>query len=256
MLETVLSALDGLSPAVLAFSVAVMFAAAFIRGFTGFGSSLMWVPSLSLVLPPIAVLPITFLLEVGISTQLVPTVRREADWPSVLRIVLGAAVGVPLGLSLVSTISESAARAAVAVTVIVAAILLWRGIRLKRTFSSAATVSVGGAAGLLMGSVGIPGPPIFLYYLSAPIDMRVGRASIIVLIFGVAVFSCVVAWINGMMDQNAVIRAALLLPIVLTGTVFGARTFGRTDPEKARRFALILLFVIGAALLLRTIFAN
>lgn len=256
MFELVFSALDGLSPAVLTFCVAAMFAAAFIRGFTGFGSSLMWVPSLSLVLPPVAVLPITFLLEVGISTQLVPTVRREADWPSVLRIVAGAAVGVPFGLSVVAAISESAARAGVAVTVIVAAVLLWRGIRLKRTFSSAATVSVGGASGFLMGAVGIPGPPIFLYYLSAPIDMRIGRASIIVLIFGVAAFSCLIAWVNGMMDQNTVVRAAMLLPIVLIGTFLGSRAFGRTDPEKARRFALGLLVVMGGVLLLRAIFAG
>lgn len=256
MFEPVISALEGLSPAVLTFCVAAMFAAAFIRGFTGFGSSLMWVPSLSLVLPPVAVLPITFLLEVGVSTQLVPAVRRDADWPSVVRIVAGAVIGVPLGLSVVTAISENAARAGVAVTVIVAAALLWRGIQLKRTFPSAATVSVGGAAGLLMGSVGIPGPPIFLYYLSAPIDIRVSRASIIVLIFAVAIVSCLAAWVNGMMDQNAVVRAALLLPVVLTGSYLGAHAFGRTDPEKARRFALIMLFLIGGALLLRVIFAG
>jgi len=62
--------------------------------------------------------------------------------------------------------------------------------------------------------------------------------------------------VNGMMDQNAAVRAALLLPIVLIGTVLGSRAFGRTDPEKARRFALGLLFVMGGALLLRAIFAG
>lgn len=256
MIEPVISALHGLSPSVVTFCAVAMFTAAFVRGFTGFGSSLMWVPSLSLVLPPVAVLPITFLLELGVSTQLVPGVRREADWPSVVRIVAGAAVGVPVGLSLVAAISESAARAGVASTVIVAAVLLSRGIRLKHTFSSAATISVGGAAGLLMGAVGIPGPPIFLYYLSAPIEMRISRASIIVLIFAVAGVSCVTAFLNGMMDRDAMVRAALLLPIVLVGSFLGSRAFGRTDQEKARRFALALLFVMGGALLLRAVLAG
>lgn len=256
MFEPVVSAVEGLSPAVVTFCIFAMFAAAFIRGFTGFGSSLMWVPSLSLVLPPVAVLPITFLLEVGISMHLVPAVRREADWASVVRIVGGAAVGVPIGLALVSAISESAARAGVAVTVIAAAVLLWRGVQLKRTFSSGATVTVGGAAGLLMGAVGIPGPPIFLYYLAAPIDMRISRASIIVLICAVAFVSCLAAWANGMMDRDAVVRALMLLPVVLVGSYFGSHAFGRTDPEKARRFALGLLFVIGGVLLLRAVLAG
>ncbi len=256
MFALIASAVDGLSPAVLTFCGFAMFAAAFIRGFTGFGSSLMWVPSLSLVLPPVAVLPITFLLEVGISLHLVPSVHRDADWPSVGRIVAGASVGVPIGLTLVAAISESAARAGVAVTVIAAAVLLRRGIRLHRTFSPAATVSVGGAAGLLMGSVGIPGPPIFLYYLAAPIDMRISRASIIVLISAVALVSCLVASANGMMDRAAVVRAALLLPLVLAGSYLGSHAFGRVDPEKARRFALALLFIMGGVLLLRAIWAG
>lgn len=256
MFEPVASALAGLSPAVLAFCAVAMFAAAFIRGFTGFGSSLMWVPSLSLVLPPVAVLPITFLLEVGISMHLVANVRREVDWPSVARIIAGAAVGIPVGLSLVVAISENAARAGVAVTVIVAALLLWRGVRLKQTFSSAATVLVGGASGLLMGAVGIPGPPIFLYYLAAPIDIRIGRASIIALIFAVAGVGSVAAWVNGMMDRDAVVRAALLLPIVLIGGHLGSHAFSRTGSDKARRFALILLFAMGGALLLRTVLAG
>jgi len=256
MIDAVNSALEGLSPGVVTFCVVAMFIAAIIRGFTGFGSSLMWVPSLSLVLPPVAVLPITFLLEVGVSIHLAPTVRRDADWPSVVKIVAGATLGVPVGLSLVAAISESAARSAVAATVIVAAALLWRGIRLKRTFSSTATVGVGGAAGLLMGAVGIPGPPIFLYYLAAPIDMRVSRASIIVLIFAVAAVSCVTAWLNGLMDRDALVRAAILLPVVLGGSYVGSHAFGRTDPEKARRFALGVLFAMGGALLLRVVFAG
>ena len=249
-------ALQGLSPGALAFCVAAMFVAAFIRGFTGFGSSLMWVPSLSLVLPPVAVVPITFLLEIGISLHLVPSVRREVDWPSLSRIWIGAFVGVPIGLALIASMPADLTRGAVAVTVIVAAVLLWRGTRLKGTFGTPGTLGVGGAAGFLTGAVGIPGPPVFLYYLSAPLDIRVGRASIIAYIFGAAVIACVFAAFRGMLDGTATIRAALLLPIVVAGTYLGAHAFGRADPEKARRWALVVLMVMGAALLVKALLAG
>jgi uncharacterized membrane protein YfcA len=256
MIDLLTSALIGLSPATLVFCVSAMFVAAFIRGFTGFGSSLMWVPSLSLVLPPVAVLPITFLLEVAVSLHLMASVRREIDWRSLTCIYVGTAIGVPVGLSIITAVSADATRTAVALTVIVAAMLLWRGFRLKSTFSTAGTTMIGGAAGLLTGSVGIPGPPVFLYYLSAPLDITVGRASIIGFIFGAAVFGSAFAAVNGMMDVKAAARAALLLPIVFTGTYLGTHAFGRVDPEKARRFALIVLLIMGAVLLMRVIFAG
>lgn len=252
--DLIVSAVEGLSPSVLAFCLVAMFIAAFIRGFTGFGSSLMWVPSLSLVLPPVAVVPITFLLEVLISLQLAPTIRKEADWPSLWRIWIGALVGVPIGLSLIASVPEDITRAAVALTVIVAAIILWRGTRLSGTFSTPATAGVGAAAGFLTGAVGIPGPPVFLYYLSTPLDIRVARASIMAYILGAGILGCVFAAMRGMLDGDAVVRALLLLPIVLVGTYLGSNAFGKADPERARRWALVVLIVMGATLLLRVLY--
>lgn len=255
-MSSISDALQGLSPGALAFCVAAMFVAAFIRGFTGFGSSLMWVSSLSLVLPPAAVVPITFLLEIGISIHLAPSVWREVDWPSLSRIWIGALAGVPIGLSLIANMPADLTRGAVAVTAIVAGVLLWRGTRMKGASGTLGTLGVGGAAGFLMGAVGIPGPPVFLYYLSAPLDIRVGRASIIAFIFGAAVIACVFASFRGMMDASAAIRAALLLPIVVAGAYLGAHAFGRVDPEKARRWALVALMAMGAALLVRALLAG
>ena len=247
------NALAGLSPAALAFCAGAIFVASVIRGFTGFGSSLMWVPSLSLVLPPVAVVPITFLLEAAASMHLLPSVRRQSDWRSLTRIWLGAAVGVPVGLYILSIVPADATRAAVAVTVIVAALLLWRGVRLKAAFNGAQVALVGGAAGLLTGSVGIPGPPVFLYFLSAPIDIAVSRASIITFLLGAGVLGSLFAAAQGLLGAESLVRAALLLPLVLGGNYLGAHAFGRADPERARRGALGVLVAVGAVLLGRVL---
>lgn len=248
-------AVAGMSPGVLAFCGAAVFVAAFIRGFTGFGSSLMWVPSLSLVLPPAAVVPVTFLLEAAASAHLLPSVRAHADWPSLWRIWAGAAIGLPVGLYVIAAAPADATRAAVALTVIVAAVLLWRGIRLKRVFTGGRVTLVGGAAGLLMGGVGIPGPPVFLYYLAAPVAIAIGRASIITFLLGIGVLASGFAAAQGLLDVDAALRAAMLLPLVLAGNALGARAFGLADPERARHGALVMLMVMGAVLLGRVAFA-
>jgi hypothetical protein len=253
ILSVLSGAVAGMSPPIVAFCLGVMFVAAFIRGYTGFGSSLLWVPSLSLVLPPVAVVPVTFMLELAVSLHLLPSIRHDVHWASLRWIWLGAAVGVPLGLAAIVSLPADMTRGAVAVTVIVAALLLWRGRLLGGTLSWRGTASVGLVAGLLTGGVGIPGPPVFLYYLSAPLAHRTSRASIIAYLLGLAPVACLFAYANGMLDGTAVLRAALLLPVVLAGSWLGAHAFHRADPEKARRWTLILLLAIGAALLLRVV---
>ena len=56
------------------FAVAAVFCGAVVRGYTGFGSSLLWVSSLSLVFPPILVVPAVYLLEIAASAHLMPKV--------------------------------------------------------------------------------------------------------------------------------------------------------------------------------------
>ena len=80
------------------FAVAVVFCGAFVRGYTGFGSSLLWVSSLSLVFPPILVVPAVYLLEIAASAHLMPKVWKEIDWRSLRWLLLGTFAATPLGL--------------------------------------------------------------------------------------------------------------------------------------------------------------
>ena len=58
----------------LSIAAAVVFAAAIIRGYSGFGFSMICAVSLSQVLPPVEVVPLILLLEVAASSWLLPGV--------------------------------------------------------------------------------------------------------------------------------------------------------------------------------------
>lgn len=64
------------------FIVLSVLVGAFVKGYSGFGASMMWVASLSLVLPPHRVVPMVLLWEVGSSLQLLPAVWRNIEWRS------------------------------------------------------------------------------------------------------------------------------------------------------------------------------
>src|SRR3546814_212508 len=187
--QLIVRAAADMTPEMLLGCFAALFVGAVIRGFTGFGSSLVWVPSLSLILPPVAVIPVAYMLEFGASAHLLPRVRYEADWPSLRRIWIGAALLTPVGQYLLAILPADVTRAAVAAIVLGASILLWRGTRFDAKFSAAETLSVGGLAGLLMGGVGLSGPAVFLYYLSTPLPIAISRASIITFLLGSAFFA-------------------------------------------------------------------
>jgi len=58
----------------LGYAVACIFFAAVVRGYSGFGFSLLAITSLSLLLPPVQIVPSIFLMEVVASLHLLPGV--------------------------------------------------------------------------------------------------------------------------------------------------------------------------------------
>lgn len=181
-------------------------------------------------------------------------VRKSVDWRGITWIWIGAAVSLPVGIWLLATLPADFTRAAIAVTVLSAAVLLWQGARLRAEFQPPALVGTGGVAGILSGLVGIPGPPVFLYYLAAPVEMRVARASIMTFLFGPAFLACLINIAFGILEPQMLLLAVLLIHLVWFGKWVGHKGFQLAVPGIAREIAVVLLIVSGAALLIRTYF--
>ena len=73
--------------------------AGYIRGYSGFGFSMVTVLSLSMVFRPVEVVPVVLLLEIGASSLLLPQVWRKVDWRSLAWLGIGMAVCTPIGVA-------------------------------------------------------------------------------------------------------------------------------------------------------------
>ncbi len=235
------------------FALAAVFGGAFVRGYSGFGSALIWVSSLSLILPPTDVVPVVFALDLAASLQLLPKVWRDIDWRSLRWLLLGTAAAMPLGIYVLASLPPAPIRMAIAAVVLTVTALLWRGFALRRTPGPGATVLTGTLCGLLGGSVGIGGPPAILLYFSSPAAVAVSRASLIVFLSGTDLFGLAAAAHQGLITQEVALRAALLVPVVLVGVALGNRRFIQTQPETFRRFVLFLLAALSIGLFVRTV---
>lgn len=245
----------GLEPWILAYAGIAMFAGGVIRGYSGFGSSMFWVSSVSLVVPPVEIVPTIYLLEIMASAHLLPKVWREVDRRSVAWLLLGALIATPAGVWLLAAVPADAMRVAISVLILVAVAVLWRGRGLGRVPGPAPTALTGALSGVINGATSMGGPPVVVYYLSTPLGAAATRACLIAYLLGTDVFSAAFAGAGGLIDGNILLRSLGFFVIVLAGLAVGHRRFVATAPETFRRFTMVLLTALAIAGLLRAALA-
>lgn len=254
-MEAFLSAID-LTLVELGLCLLAVSAGAFLKGYTGFGASMLWVTSLSLVLPPLQVVPMVLMFEVATSIYLLPGLWRGVEWKSIAVLLIGTWATTPIGIYALSSFPPAPIRIALGLVVITAAILILRGFALRRIPGTPTTLAVGGAAGLLNGSMGIVGPPVILFYFSSPIGVAVGRASIITYFIGTDSVATVMFAGQGLISTEVLWRTLSFLPLLFVGVALGSRRFLETDPATFKKIALVVLIALSIALLARAVWAS
>jgi uncharacterized protein len=236
----------GASPWVLLYAAAAIFVAFVVRGFSGFGSSLVAISALTLVLAPARVVPPMFALEILSSISLLPAVWREIDWRSLKWVVAGCAVATPLGVWVLASAPADLMRAAISALVICAAGVLLTERTARRAPGPLATFAVGCAVGLLNGASGLGGPPAIVFYF-ATVAASVGRATLIAFFIFTDLYGLTIMGSGGLLTSETVALAIVGVPFMLAGTWLGNKGFIRTDPRSFRILVLWLLIALGAA---------
>jgi uncharacterized membrane protein YfcA len=242
-----------LDPLALSVAVVAVSVGAYVRGYSGFGSSLIWISGMSIVFAPVVVVPAVYIMELVASARLVPFVWRDADWRSLRWLIPGACLGLPPGLYLLSTLPPGPVRVAIALVVVGATIVLSRGFALKAVPGSAPAAMTGVTSGIMNGWTGIGGPPVIVFYFSSPVPVAVSRASLIVFLFVLDVFAIALAGAQALVTTEVLVLAAILSIPVLIGISLGHRRFIQTPPETFRRLVVVLLGLLSLGVLARAI---
>lgn len=246
----------GLGTLGLGAAIACALLGALVKGFAGFGASMVWAISLAFVLPPREAVPLVLMFEVASSLHLLPKIWRDVDWRSLRLLLIATWAATPLGIYVLATVPADPMRLALAATVLLAAVLIWRGFALKAAPGTGATLAVGASAGLLNGSMAIVGPPVILFYFSSPLGFTIGRASLIAFFLGTDSVGTVMFATQGLIDGQTLLRAAVLIPVVLAGTSLGNLGFVRVSEARFRVVVLGLLVALALALAGRVLWAG
>ena len=234
-----------MSAAVISYCAFCVFLAAMVRGYSGFGFSLLTITSLSLALPTAQVVPAIFMLEIAASLHLLPGIWKVIHWKSLAPLIIGTIAATPIGVWFLANIHAAPMQVALAAFVLTATALLWRGFALKTMPGTAATATVGAAAGLANGAFGIGGPPVILFYFATPAGNIGGRASIIFYFLATDAAGLVFQAREGLLTSDAAKLAAMFIVPLLAGIWLGNRSFKTADPVVFRKWVLAILAALA-----------
>ncbi len=223
-----------------------------IFGLTGFGSTVVAVPLLALVLPLKFAVPMMMMLDLAATGILGARFRKGVRVDEVAWLIPFILAGMVLGLTLLIRVAEGSLLLGLGAFVLLYAVygLTRRGvpIALRRAWSIPAGLA-GGALSALFGTGGV----IFAMYLTGRIrkkdELRATNASMImfsalvrVLLFGA----------TGLLTQQGLLLcSALLVPAMLLGFYVGNRLHAVIPAASVVRAVYAVLIVAGMSLLVR-----
>ena len=216
------------------------------RGFSGFGSALIFMPLASSLAAPRLIAALLLIIDFIGSLPLLPNAWRHADRKATAIIVAGALVGVPVGTWLLTRLDPVTTRWIISGFVAALLVLLLSGWRYRGKDHVTLSVGIGALSGFCSGLAQTGGPPIVGYWLGRPVASDIARANIILFFAASDFFSVVSYAVSGLLSRDAILFSLIVGPVYAIGIRFGTLMFGQASERLFRGicYALIALAVL------------
>ncbi len=214
--------------------VGAAFLAGLVRGFSGFGSALVYLPLAAQVLTPFEALTTIVIFDLIGPLPIVRRASRQCEKTDLLRLFAGLVVALPIGLFILTLASPEAFRFAVSLVAIFLLVCLVSGFRYRGTLTPPMIYGTGAMSGFLQGVAGLPGPPVILLYMASTRPVQVIRANTFIFLFATDVVLLPALAIFDKLNASAIALGVLLIAPNLLGGLVGARLF-RPDYERVYR---------------------
>lgn len=232
------------APELILYVAAVLLAAYFIRGISGFGSGLVAVPLLALKLPLTFVVPLILLTDFTASLVLGGLNLKQVDWREIRRLLVPGLIGVAAGTALLVSLPKTPMLIGLGSIVMVFALrnLLMAGRRPKPA-SPLWAWPAGLSGGTIGAMFGTGGPPYVIYLSHRLAEKGALRATFSGLFFLEGLARILSFTISGLMlDLNLLWSYLGAMPVALVGLWLGSHAHTRlTDEQMMRAISLILI---------------
>lgn len=235
--ETFTAALS--EPRVFA-AVAVAALAGLVRGFSGFGGAMVYMPLVAAIYDP-RIAAVTILVVDFVSTTPFAMAEvRRCTWREVTPLSIAMVAGLPLGTWALLVLDPIVLRWCMAILVLSLVPLLASGWRYHGAPRLPITIGVGLFSGVAAGAVLIAGPPVILYWLGSGNTARTVRANLMVFFMICDVLLVAIFGYEGLFAARPLALSLLLGVPYLAGVGLGSRFFHGASDRLYRTIAYII----------------
>ena len=231
----------------------IMFSGALLQGITGFGSGLLAVPLLSLLLPLTLITPLLSVVNLVMALHLCWLLKSYLAIRPWLPLLLLGVVGSLIGNFLLLHYDVSLLQIGMAVFVLMVALLFWFGIQFHTRATPLTQAVTGLLAGISNGALTLGGPPVVLFLTSQRLDRMTFRATLSGFFLVLAATNVISFASQQRYHPNQIDTLVVLLVAVVTGAWLGHKISPKLSDHVFRRLSLVLVMIAGLMALLKAL---
>lgn len=235
----------------LVFILAVIFFASFVRSAFGFGESLIAVPLLALKLPIEIAVPLSVLVSITIAGVIVIQDWQKIHYRSAGWLVFFSALGIPIGLWLLTEGSEQLVKGGLGLIIILFSMYALSG-RFNLKLKSDIKIwlfGCGFSSGILGGAYGLNGPPLVIYGALRQWSAQHFRATLQGYFLPASMLGMLGYWYKGLWVPEVTKLYLISLPFFLIAVFLGKKLNQQLSDQRFLNLIYAGLIVIGLILL-------
>lgn len=243
--------MDGF-PLELPIFLVATFAGALVAGLSGFAFGLVAASIWLYILNPLQTATLIIAFGLIVQGYSVWKLRHALDWKKLWPFLEGAALGVPVGVTILTWANPAHVRMGVGVFLILYSLYAFFRPALKPVTGggAAADAGVGFLNGVLGGMTGFAG--ILIVIWSGLRGWSKDQQRAVFQPVAVAIFLMSALWLGakGAITPDTIKLFAVGLPVLIAGTWLGLKLYGRLDEASFRKVVLVLLLASGVVLII------
>ena len=221
----------------------IVLIASILQTSTGFGLSILATPFLLLLFAPFEAIQINLFLSLFISLALIVKIRKDVDYDILKRLVIGSVFGLPVGIMIFLYLNLNHLKLGVGVMILLLTVLLILQMRIKQ--NQRKDLVVGGLSGMFTTSIGMPGPPLLLYFSGTDTKKEQLRATTLAFYLWIYLVSFIMQL--SIVGTSKTVWTSILwgLPLVCIGLYLGQRLFYKMNQAVFQIIVYIILLFTG-----------
>ena len=225
----------------------VVFAAYFLKAFTGFGPAMIMIPFFAILYDPGTAITAATLYDFLAGMILLVSVRKQIQWKFVFSIFASLAFGAIFGSFLLGNVPDYWVKKIIGITIFIFAIVILfqkNGNSEKKKSRKIQTLKypIGAFGGFLGGFIGISGPPIIIY-LKMLYEKSFFRTQLIGIFFFGAGWRFMLYRINDIPFNLEYHEIGIFLVVMLVAAFAGTKLHFKVNETIFNRIVAILLIV-------------